>query len=308
MGRIIRRAFTLVELLVVIAIIGILVGLLLPAVQAAREAARRMQCANNLKQMGLALHQYHDAHRGFPTGMVFPNRVFWTGLILPHLEQAPLHQTLNFSLPFNDGNLPNGAACAKYLPIFRCPSSNSPEHVTVQGVSERVPSNYLAVGSGTATRDWGPFPEIVGRMDQDGSMFVNSRTRFASLIDGSSQTLMAGECLFSATVYGVDASGIGQIIDHWYIGTADTIAIQNTFIAEASEAMGSTGVAMNNFEDPSIQVDEKELCFASKHWGGVQFVFGDGHVSFLSSSIDRPTYSALGTRAGGEVISTESLQ
>lgn len=308
MGRTIRNAFTLVELLVVIAIIGILVGLLLPAVQAAREAARRIQCANNLKQMGLALQEYHDAHRVFPSALIFPNRVFWTAMILPHVEQGPLHSTLNFSLPFDDGSLPNGAACAKTLPIYRCPSSNSPEHVTVQGVSNRVPSNYLAVASGTATRDWGPFAETVGRTDQDGSMFVNSRTRFASLTDGSSQTLMVGECLFSATVYGADSSGTGQIIDHWYIGTADTIAIQNTFIAEASESMGSTGVAMNNFEDPSIQVDEKELCFASKHWGGVQFVFGDGHVSFLPGTIDRATYSAMGTRTGGEPISMESSQ
>ena len=162
MGRFRRHAFTLVELLVVIAIIGILVGLLLPAVQAAREAARRMQCANNLKQMGLALHEYHDSHRTFPSGFIFPNRVFWTGMILPYVEQGPLYQTLDFRLPFNDGNLPNGAACAKYLPIFRCPSSNSPERLSVQGVSNRVPSNYLGVGSGTATRDRGEIPEIMG--------------------------------------------------------------------------------------------------------------------------------------------------
>lgn len=308
MGRYHRNAFTLVELLVVIAIIGILVGLLLPAIQAAREAARRVQCANNLKQMGLALHEYHDAHRTFPSALVFPNRVFWSAMILPHIEQEPLYGTLNFSLPFDDGSLPNGAACARFLPIYRCPSSNTPEHVTVQGVADRVPSNYIAVGSGTATRDWGPFPETLGRTDQDGSMFVNSLTLFASLIDGTSQTVMLGECLFSSTVYGADASGAGQIIDHWYIGTADTIAIQNRFIAEASESMGSTGVAMNNFDDASIQVDEKELCFASKHWGGAQFVFGDGHVSFLPTSIDRPTYSALGTRANGETISMESIQ
>ncbi len=97
-------------------------------------------------------------------------------------------------------------------------------------------------------------------------MFVNSRTRFASLTDGTSQTLAIGECLFSAKVYGVDGSGAGQIIDHWYIGTADTIAFKSSFIGEASESMGSTGVAMNNFEDSTIQVDEKELCFASHHW------------------------------------------
>ncbi len=289
MGQFSRRAFTLVELLVVIAIIGILVGLLLPAVQAAREAARRLQCSNNLKQLGLAVHQYHDIHNRLPSGMIYPNRVFWSAMILPHVEQTPLYQTLNFSLPFNDGTLPNGAACAKVLSIYRCPSSNSPEHVSVQGVANRVPTNYLAVGSGTATRDWGAGPAMLGRFDQDGSLFVNSRTNFASQIDGTSNTLVVGECLFDATVYGVDDSGVGQIIDHWYIGTADTVLLQNAFIAEASESMGSTGVAINNFQDSTIQVDEKELCFASKHTGGAQFVFGDGHVSFLPSTIDRRT-------------------
>ena len=128
------------------------------------------------------------------------------------------------------------------------------------------------------------------------------------MIDGSSQTLLLGECLYSEKMYGADSSGVGQLIDHWYIGTGDLEAVNNNFIAEASETLGSTGVAMNNFEVPNIQVDEKELCFASKHWGGVQFVFGDGHVTFLSESIDRPAYSALGTRASGEVISTESFQ
>ena len=308
MGCFSRQAFTLVEMLVVIAIIGILIGILLPAVQAARESARRMQCSNNLKQMGLAIHQYHDVHRRLPTGLVYPNRVFWTALILPHLEQTPLYQTLNFSLPFDDGNLPNGHACSLVLPVYRCPSSNSPEHVTVQGVTNRVPCNYLSVGSGTATRDWGSFPEIVGRMDQDGSMFVNSRTSFASLLDGTSQTLLTGECLFSANVYGLDLSGTGQIIDHWYIGTADTLLAGSNFVSEASETMGSTAVALNNFDDATIQVDEKELSFGSNHVGGAQFVFGDGHVSFLPNSIDRKAYSALGTRANGEVISTESFQ
>jgi prepilin-type N-terminal cleavage/methylation domain-containing protein/prepilin-type processing-associated H-X9-DG protein len=307
MGRSNRQAFTLVELLVVIAIIGMLVGLLLPAVQAAREAARRLQCANNLKQMGLAAHQYHDTHRRLPSGMSYPNRVFWSGMLLPQLEQGPLYQTLDFSKPFNDGTQPNGAACATMLPIFRCPSSASPERVTIQFIDDRVPSNYISVASGTATRDWGTVLEMVGRTDQDGSLFVNSGMNFSGLIDGTSQTLIIGECLFSTKVYGADGSGAGQIIDHWYIGTGDTYMSLNRYVHEASEGLGSTGVAMNNFEDPSIVVDEKEICFASKHSGGAQFVFGDGHVSFLPNSIDRKTYSGLGTRAGAEVISTESF-
>ncbi len=155
MGRLCRSAFTLVELLVVIAIVGILIGMLLPAVQAAREAARRIQCANHLKQMGLALHEYHDAHRLFPSGIVFPNRVFWTAMLLPHLEQTPLYQTLNFSLPFDDGALPNGAACARMLPGFRCPSANSPSTYRFKGSAIEFPATIWrsAVAQPRATGD-----------------------------------------------------------------------------------------------------------------------------------------------------------
>lgn len=306
MSRLSRSAFTLVEMLVVIAIIGILVGLLLSAVQAAREAARRIQCANNLHQLGLAIHQYHDARQRFPPGVVFPNRVFWSAQILPQLEQTSLFTSLNFSQPFNDEATPNGQACARYLACFRCPSSRSPEHVSVQGVRDRVPSNYLVVGSGTATRDYGLLMENIGRVDQDGCMFVNSATRFASVLDGTSQTALMGECLFDSDVRGPDGSGAIQIVDHWYVGTGDMTGTSGNWFAEASEAVGSTAVGINNFNDAAIAIDEKEIGFGSHHSGGAQFVFADGHVTFLSGTIDRALYSALGTRDRGEVTSLDS--
>jgi prepilin-type N-terminal cleavage/methylation domain-containing protein/prepilin-type processing-associated H-X9-DG protein len=305
MNRMSRSAFTLVEMLVVIAIIGILVGLLLPAIQAAREAARRIQCANNLHQLGLAMHLYHDVIRRFPPGVVYPNRVLWSAQILPHLEQAPLYETLNFSQPFNDDATPNGQACSRYLPCFRCPSSNSPDHISVQGVQDRVPSNYLVVASGNATRDFGQVNENIGHLAQDGSMFINSATRMAAILDGTSQTAALGECLFDTDIRGPDASGAVQIVDHWYIGTGDMIGVGANWFAEGSEALGSTAVALNNFKDSAIAIDEKEISFGSNHWGGAQFVFADGHVTFLSAAIDRPTYSALGTRASGEVFSDQ---
>ena len=129
-----RSAFTLVELLVVIAIIGILVGLLLPAVQAAREAARRMQCSNNLKQIGLAMHNYAGAHRVFPHGFGV-NQEFWSALILPQLEQNTLHQTLNwtnsavvnsaYATDWTNYNSPNKVACETVLSVYRCPNDES---------------------------------------------------------------------------------------------------------------------------------------------------------------------------------------
>ena len=302
-----RRAFTLVELLAVIAVIAVIVGLLLPAVQAAREAARRMQCANNLHQMGIALHAYHDIHRRFPAGVVYPNRVLWSAQILPQLEQTPLYSTLDFTKPFDDGTTANGMACARYLPVYRCPSSSSPDKVSVQGVADRVPCDYLAVASGTATRDVVQTKLMVGRLNQDGCMFVNSLTRLASFIDGSSQSLAIGECLFALNVTGPDATGTFQLIDHWYIGTGDMADVLGDGIREASEALGSTGVGLNNLSDDRTVIDEKELAFTSQHPAGVQFVFADGHVSLLATGIDREVYSALGTRAGSETIAIDSL-
>jgi prepilin-type processing-associated H-X9-DG protein len=169
-----------------------------------------------------------------------------------------------------------------------------------------VPCNYLAVASGTATRDYGAVPEHVGRLNQDGFMFVNSSTSMKSLLDGSSQTLAIGECLFNTETTGPDATGTLQIIDHWYIGTGDMggVGKTNNWIAEASEALGSTGVGLNNVNDNSIAIDEKEIGFASNHPGGAQFVFGDAHVMLLGVHVDRRVYSALGTRAGSEVVSS----
>jgi prepilin-type processing-associated H-X9-DG protein len=256
--------------------------------------------------MGIALHAYHDIHRRFPAGVVYPNRVMWTGQILPQLEQAPLYNTLDFTQPFDDGAKPNGRACTQYLSVYRCPSSNSPEHVTVQGVADRVPSNYLAVASGTATRDVGQVKELVGRLNQDGCMYMNSLTRMSSLLDGCSQSLAIGECLFPSDVSGPDATGGIQIVDHWYIGTNDMAGPNGDWVGEASEALGSTGVAMNNLRDNSIVIDEKELAFTSNHSGGCQFVFADGHVALLLSNLDRAVYSALGTRAGNEVVPSDS--
>ncbi len=294
-------AFTLVELLVVIVIIAILIALLLPAVQAARESARRVQCSNNLHQMGLALQLYHGVHNRLPSGVVYPNRAMWTGLLLPFVEQQNLHSACDFGAPWIDALTANGRACATFLPVYRCPSSDVPQHVDIQGIRDRVPGAYLCVGSGTANRESGVEPKHMGRLEQDGALYVNSHVRLANFLDGTSQTVAIGESLFRANVTGPDHTGVVQIVDHWQIGTTDIASINSLgWLGEVSEAIGSTGVRINSFLNSSLFIDERELCFSSLHHGGAQFAFVDGHVSFVNETIDGSTYSALGTIARGE--------
>lgn len=298
-----RPGFTLVELLVVIAVIAVLVALLLPAVQAAREAARRISCSNNLHQMGIALHNYHDAMRKFPPGVVYPNGTFWSGSLLPYIEQGPLFNTLDFSQSWSEPGTGNATACATYLSVYRCPSSTVPQHIGVagQGVDGRVPATYIAVASGTDTRESGNAPDHAGLPDRDGLMFVNSATRVASIVDGTSNSLAIGEALFLPVGVGLDLDmGPNQLVDHWYIGTDGLGIGWPNGIREVSEAIGSTGVPLNGLE-MDIPADYKELGFSSRHIGGCLFVFADSHVQFVSDSIDSQVYSHLGTVAGHEV-------
>ncbi|HUG66446.1 MAG TPA: DUF1559 domain-containing protein [Pirellulaceae bacterium] len=294
-----KRGFTLVELLVVIAIIGILMALLLPAVQAAREAGRRMQCGNNLHQLAIATHNYHDVHGRFPPGFLLENITslsgpFWSAMLLPQLEQGVLFDTIEFGAPWDVDRSPNELACATFLPAFRCPSSTAVKHMTLQGITDRVPSNYLGCATGIASRESGPDPRA-SNFNLDGILYNGSSTRFADVIDGTSSTVIIGEAEFDINVRGIDHGGGIHIVDHWYIGSP---GIHPT---EVSEAVGSTAVPVNSIFDASAFIDAKELCFSSRHPGGAQVAFADGHVSMVHETIDAAVWSALGTRAHGEV-------
>lgn len=292
--------FTLVELLVVIAVIAILVALLLPAVQAAREAARRVQCSNNLRQMGIALHHYHDVARRFPAGIVHPNHTFWTASLLPYLEQSNLFHSLDFSNPWETQGSGNAIACTTYLSVYRCPSSAAPEHVAVQGVVDRVPCTYLAVGSGTDDLESSNSPNHLGLPNRNGLFFLNSFNRISEVLDGTSNTLALGEALFQPDVTGLDLDGWSyQIVDHWYIGS-DGVKFVPGGMREVSEAIGSSGVPING-TDLDIPIDQKEMGFSSRHTGGCLFTFADGHIRFLSETVDSKVFSKIGTIAGGEV-------
>jgi prepilin-type N-terminal cleavage/methylation domain-containing protein len=298
-----KSGFTLVELLVVIAIIAILVGLLLPAVQAARGAARRMQCSNNLKQIGLAMHTYATGHGVLPFGWN-DHGTAWSAMVLPAIEQQNLYDSLIFDE--NAGNwssAPNEDACGVVLTTFRCPSMSQPVHLNNSGIPLRVPSSYRGCASSTATSDGstGMVPGTTPMKDsnQDGMLYGCSSVSFASVRDGLTNTIMIGESYTDN-----DFSQDGQSMDYWYLGSpqVDPYNCDGSGTGgEFTEFCGSTYAAINSILDASTSGNIKEISFGSYHPGGALFCLGDGSVHFLSDSIDLTLYRALGSRSGGEI-------
>jgi prepilin-type N-terminal cleavage/methylation domain-containing protein/prepilin-type processing-associated H-X9-DG protein len=311
-----KPGFTLVELLVVIAIIGVLVALLLPAVQAAREAARRMQCGNNLKQIGLALHNYHDTFRTFPPGTVHVNKLGWGTLILPFLEQAPLLEQIKANIPYQPGaqewnfggNRPTASRIANLpihwaetqLPAFLCPSdpggglAHTFWNATKTGATPNDirlgKSNYLGVMEARSDRNRDAavlntpilMPGIL-RLNRGATVAVN----FGEVTDGTSNTCAVGERESRFHFGGIWAGSFNADL------YANTGLMSNVFPFRNG---ARTGAYLINGFDPQ----GTGSAFSSMHPGGAQFAFGDGHVQFLSQNMDEYVYVALGSMAGGE--------
>ncbi len=296
-----RRAFTLVELLVSIAIIGVVAGLLLPAVQQAREAARRMQCQNNLKQIGLAFQNYHSSLRRFPPGYIsnvnsLGNEIGsgwgWGSLLLPQLEQPAIYIQINFNLGIEHSA--NSNARLHKIPTFLCPSDSTPDRWQVENrnpssgayvsnICEVAPSNFV-----------GMFGTFEPGVDGDGMLFRNQSIGFQSVLDGSSSTLLVGERGFRlgpATWTGAVTNAVIVPDGSDGVGTGPPESASSLILSHSGDGFGPG--------NRRSHVNQ----FFSEHTGGVQFLFVDGHVSFLSSSIDYKVYQALTTRAGGETIS-----
>ncbi|MDR0703529.1 MAG: DUF1559 domain-containing protein [Planctomycetaceae bacterium] len=321
------KGFTLVELLVVIAIIGVLVGLLLPAVQAAKEAANRMRCANNLKQMGIAFHNYHDTKQALPAG--WNDLGFcWNGAILPFIEQEPLFATLVFSEnngdPTNNGNWNqansrNAAACGTPISTYQCPTFTLPYQVNDQ-VPHRGVSSYIAnSGSWAAADSAADITTTMGLTvvakqciplhywQQNGVFYGCSETRFSGVTDGLSNTFFIGE---TPTDYSFAKDGCGM--DHWYIGcpqadsfdgSATTNATAGCGAGDMSEIVGSTYPALNAlFVEPTLHGIQMQLAFGSYHPNGANFLFGDGTVRFFPNSITKEVYQGLSSRNGKETV------
>jgi prepilin-type N-terminal cleavage/methylation domain-containing protein len=273
-----KRGFTLVELLVVIAVIGILVAMLLPAVQAAREAARRSDCSNNLKQIALGLHLYHDIHRRFPSGWIANAPTEepgwgWQAHTLPFLEQQPLYQ--NFArthLPI--GHAANQQARETLLPFTRCPSD--PGEALVNLIEEATGAPLFPVARSNYIGMFGTL-EIEDDPDLgDGMFFRNSQVRFADVIDGLSNTLMIGErsskidgSTWTGAVPGAE-EGLARVV-----GSADHVP-----------------------NDPHAHFDD----FSSHHPTGAQFALADGSVRLITDQIELMIYHGLATRGGAEPV------
>src|SRR5262249_16633770 len=318
-----RRGFTLIELLVVIAIIGVLVALLLPAVQKVREAAARLSCSNNLKQIGLALHNYHDAHGSFPPGNVrgafppndHPNDDYWANwciYILPYVEQGDLQKLYDFTRRNVDPA--NDRVRETAVKLYQCPSDvNAGKLIKPEtggpgttSATQFMSGSYRAVGGGGWPTSgfanfWSTQSEaknipggykgvlhVVGKAINDPQF---SPERISSISDGTSSTLMVGE---------------RSTRTHWGPTNGRTTLWADSYnLYSVSGAYGETRTLLNDYDLCLALGDDPACCkygWGSFHTNVINFVFCDGSVRGVSTNINMTTFMYLATIAGGEVI------
>jgi len=324
-----RRGFTLIELLVVIAIIGVLIALLLPAVQAAREAARRSQCTNNLKQLGIALHNYHDTVGSFPTSFWRATPDYsvigrwghsWVTMTLPFMEQGPVYNSVNFSMgasggPGDQHTASNHTGLMTVIGTLMCPSDPSPNISPLQRVDTGVGYNFATrapLNSGPKLCYFGnigdnhnddqtywPFSSLPVFRDNgygEGNTFTGIMSRsggtssMRDLIDGTSNTLLCGESLYES---------------------CDWFTWPNPNGTTISSVTPLNWKVPNHRGDVNDRYDSRNwrsgFGFRSQHPGIINFLMGDGRVIAIKATINRDIFRGLSTRAGGEVISSDNL-
>jgi prepilin-type N-terminal cleavage/methylation domain-containing protein/prepilin-type processing-associated H-X9-DG protein len=340
-----RRGFTLIELLVVIAIIAVLIALLLPAVQSAREAARRIQCTNNLKQIGLAMHNYHDVMGTFPPGSIADTGWGgtwwnWPAFILPQIEQTSLYNAINFSRSniarSATANVPapNDTNSTVWLTVvngFLCPTDPAVSNGVLPNMSWVCTENYNQMVTGAVTcyvANWGDMK--TGNLTFDfyssestsgtgpnwgcggifSGMFGDCSNGMAvglrDITDGSSNTFLAGECSPNMNGSLMWVNGDGT-----YASTVIPLNWKTDLKDGVVDPTDGTtcGLAfLNNFTQAlhCWRNQTVNYAFKSYHPGGANFACADGSVKFIKQSISARIYNALGTRAKGEVISADS--
>jgi prepilin-type N-terminal cleavage/methylation domain-containing protein/prepilin-type processing-associated H-X9-DG protein len=298
-----RQAFTLVELLVVLAIIGVLIGLLLPAVQKVRAAAARIQCGNNLRQLGLALQQFAGDRGWLPPGAVegsLPQAGVredvlhgcWP-FLLPYLEQPALARAYRWDVDFCDPA--NQPAAATQLRVLQCPAAER-DRVVV-----REPGGFMRGGQGGCTDYapvWGVNPALAAwglidpAGDYDGAMPVATLTRLTDITDGTSNTLLVAEDAGRPKLWlaGREVPGASAFGGAW-ASNGNKVVIAGAS-ADGATWPGACAINCTNNQQPY-----------SFHPGGAHFLFADGSVHFLNAGLSLRVLAALGTRAGGEVVS-----
>ena len=297
-----RGGFTLIELLVVIAIIGVLIGLLLPAVQKVREAAARVQCTNNLKQLALACHNYHDANHVFP--LAYDPNAYATEIIplLPFLEQQALYQQFQIVGGWADSTIPGGPASTP-LAVLACPSDALPSPPTAHFNT----GTDLYVGLGSYLGNFGAIPAGAGQIiGVDGIFNQYAEAPPVSILaitDGTTNTILFGERYSNDPNWNAIVSAVGSTDIPFYALVAPW----------GGEALGGPlGIGfypLNSLLPPFTSLDALDLlprvyAYGSGHPGGANFAFCDGSVRFLGNAVNNtPTLlPALSTRAGGEVF------
>ena len=335
-----RRGFTLIELLVVIAIIAVLIGLLLPAVQAAREAARRSQCVNNLKQMGISLHNYHASLGSFPVGyfnpsasqsvLASPGNYNWSVLaqMMPFMEQGVLYNAVNFDFPVRTSPgypsfgappssvfLMNTTAVSTIVSLFLCPSDGVPPPNSTSG-----PTNYsFCAGDGIGGQNLAGDP-----FEANGAFIMGPALSLADLNDGSSTTAAASEQLLgiagptsSATFPQDPRRAFAQRADFILepVGCATPIGWglhkgvgwwEGSIRSTLYNHYYTPNPKLFDCVGPNNPLRPGWKAARSLHPGGVNTLYCDGHVQFIKDSVNPVPWKALSTRDGGEVISSDA--
>jgi prepilin-type N-terminal cleavage/methylation domain-containing protein/prepilin-type processing-associated H-X9-DG protein len=330
-----RPGFTLIELLVVIAIIGVLIALLLPAVQAAREAARRSQCVNNMKQIALAVQNYHDQQGAFPVGWGYfswfdptwslpPKRSTWFASFLPQMEQMNLYNALNFSFPNVGGTFAGvsgtqfiqSTALASIVNSFICPSDGKARPLLASPTQVLTLSQTSYAGNAGVTNiiSWCSSANgmtCTGWIPPSGMFGVDMSTRIADVTDGTSNTVLVGE-------YSQYRNDPDPVMNFWTVGAnfgssvgGGVGRLQGIVLMIAkpnAPILIPQPTPTNPFNDrfnPQYQV-AGQWGFRSFHPGGVNMAYVDGSVRFMKETVNNVTYQSLGTKGAGETISSDS--